>query len=130
MPPPADQDAGSIVLAYYRALDERDAAAVIALFAEDGTSEDAPYGVPVGRLRLSQTLPAFFDAYPSLRYACRSLIVDGQTVAAEYEVTNSATADDWRLRGAAIFELNSGSIVRHTAYWDEKTYARGLRRAE
>ncbi len=108
-------------------MDARDANGVVALFAADGVSVDAPYGIEVGRLRLAQTLPAFFDAYPSLRYACRRLIVEGDTVVAEYEVTNPHAGGDWRLPGAGVFDVRNGLIVRHTAYWDEKAYVKGLR---
>ena len=126
----SSSDPRDVVRAYYEAMSARDAAAVLVLFTDDAVSEDVPYGVPVGRLRLSQTLPAFFDAYPSLRYACRRLLMDGETVVAEYEVTNPHAGEGWRMRGVAIFEVRAGRIARHTAYWDEKTFRQGLKNAE
>jgi ketosteroid isomerase-like protein len=115
-----------LVTAYFTAMNARDAAAVVALFAEDGVQEDVAYGQPVGRLRLSQTLPAFFSAYPGLHYTVRSTYAEGAMVAVEYEVTNSELGDERRLRAASFFTVQDRQLLRHTAYWDEHAYKRIL----
>lgn len=115
-----------IVEAYFDALNRRDAAAVVALYSTTGTHEDAAYHLEVGRLRLSQTLPAWMDAYPGLRYSCQRCMIDGERAVAEYEVTHPAVNSDWRMPAVAVFECENGLIRRHTDYWDERTLRRGL----
>ena len=83
----------------------------------------------IGRDEYARRLPAFLASLPGLRYEPGVPIVDGQRVAAPYELRASGTTPDGvtvpvAIRGVMLLRFEGDRIAERLDVWDALTYLR------
>lgn len=87
-----------------------------------------------GREEYRRRLPGFLASMPGLRYEPGAPIVDGDRVAAPYELHATGTDPDGavvpvRIRGVMLLRFDGALIAERLDVWDALTYLRQTGRA-
>lgn len=109
------------VRAFFEAFNRHDLDAVVAFYAPDAVLESSDFAAPRhGREGARRTYAELFDALPSVRDEVKSIVVDGESVAVEFESRWDARGDApaGRLQIATFFQLRAGLIARDVTYFD------------
>lgn len=115
---------GDIALSYLGSFASGDAAAIA-----DHVSDDFQ-NIQVGELgrgcvgaeTYRSRLVDFLDAFENLRYEVDDLIVDGDKVAATYQMTFTQNEQPVKISGVMILSIRNGRIAVRKDYWDGLTY--------
>lgn len=120
-----------VVLAYLDAINAGDAAAAVALVADDFFNEHtSSLGHSLrGRAAYAERLPRFLAEFDGLHYEVEDVIVDGDRAAVPYTMTFTWTAPDGAARPIAIrglfrFRVADGRIAHRVDYWDGAEFQR------
>jgi steroid delta-isomerase-like uncharacterized protein len=124
------------VRAYFEAMDNRDAHAMISHWREDGIEDVVAVGVMRGHDELREFFSSMFAAMPDVRTTVTRLIAGEQSCAVEWRIEGTfdgapymgiePTGKHVELRGFDLVELEDGKIVSLTAYFDGASYARQI----
>ena len=121
---------------YFEAIDNRDAAAALSHWREDGVDDVVPVGMLRGRDEIGAFYRSIFAAMPDARTTVTRLIAGEQSCAVEWRVEGTfdgaahmgiePTGGHVEIRGFDLFELEDGEIVSNTGYFDGAGYARQI----
>jgi steroid delta-isomerase-like uncharacterized protein len=124
------------VRSYLEAMNNRDAAAMVAHWREDGVEDIVAVGMLRGRDELRDYFSSLFAAMPDARTTITRLVAGEQSCAVEWRL--EATFDGapfmgiepngkhLEIRGFDLIELEDGEIVSNTAYFDGTSIARQI----
>jgi steroid delta-isomerase-like uncharacterized protein len=125
------------VRSYYEAMSNRDVAAMLAHWSDDGVEDVVPIGVIRGREELRNFLSELFAAMPDATTTITRLIAGEQDCAVEWRLEGTfngapfmgiePTGSRVELREVSVVDLKDGEIVGITAYFDGASYARQIR---
>lgn len=114
------------------AFQARDAAGVIACYAEDAVNFQIATGEPaVGRERIAADTREFFQGFPDAWSRVENLISDGGRAAWEWIgggtftgefYGNQPTGRSFEIRGCGFFTFRDELIVRQHGYWDKLSW--------
>jgi steroid delta-isomerase-like uncharacterized protein len=124
------------IRAYFEAMDNRDAAGMVAHWREDGVEDVVPVGLLRGRDELREFSAAMFAAMPDARTTVTRLVAGEQSCAVEWRVEGTfdgapymgiePTGKHVEIRGLDLLELENDEIVSNTAYFDGAGFARQI----
>jgi steroid delta-isomerase-like uncharacterized protein len=124
------------VRAYFEAMDNRDAHAMISHWREDGIEDVVAVGVMRGHDELREFFSSMFAAMPDARTTVTRLVAGEQSCAVEWRLEGTfdgapymgiePTGKHVELRGFDLVEVEDGKIVSLTAYFDGASYARQI----
>ena len=109
------------------ALNNLDAAALVADYADDCIVESPSAGTLQGSWAVDAARRAWFEAFPDLKYATERLVIDGNTVVqiVTLEGTDSGgfmgltpTGKSFRVPAMFAYELRNGKITREQRIYD------------
>ena len=109
------------------AIDNLDAAALAAEYAEDCVVESPTAGTLRGRAAVEVVFRAWFDAFPDVKFRTESLVVDGDRVAqvATFEGTDiggfmglAPTGKTFRVPIVSFYTLKDHTIVEERRIYD------------
>jgi steroid delta-isomerase-like uncharacterized protein len=113
-----------------------DPAAVAAFFAEDATVHDAGGETAVGRDAIEARAKVYIDAFPDLRLEIRSIEVDGNRFAMEWQASGTNTGSlagmpvtnkPAVIEGCDCGDIGEDGLIRtETDYWNEASMMRQL----
>lgn len=115
----------SVVRSYLASFESADANRIASHVSEDFINEHtAALGSGChGRSAYAERLPGFLTDMVELRYAIEDLVVDGNRVAAFYEMTARWQGEkEISVRGVQRFVINDGLISHRTDYWDSAVF--------
>ena len=105
---------------------------VLALFAEDATYEDVPWGIMAeGHAEIRHLLETMFTSTPDFAIRPVSIVTDEDSGSAEWIQSGTFSADfgdlkatgkPFSVRGALIVRFANGRISRWTDYWSKSTF--------
>lgn len=115
-----------VVLAYLDAINAGDAAAAVALVADDFFNEHtSSLGHSLrGRAAYAERLPRFLAEFDGLHYEVEDVIVDGDRAAVPYTMTCTWQGRPVLLRGMFRFRVAGGHIAHRVDYWDSAEFER------
>ncbi|MCD6029296.1 MAG: hypothetical protein K0S78_1470 [Thermomicrobiales bacterium] len=110
-----------------------DADRLLALLADDALWEEPAIGLAArGPDQILAHLDALFTAAPDIAYEVTDIVVTDDRAVLEWVVTGTYTSDfpglppaagqPFTFRGASVFELAGGKVLRYTEYWDAYTF--------
>ncbi|TBW41344.1 hypothetical protein EYW49_01060 [Siculibacillus lacustris] len=130
----ADPD---LVEAFYAAYNAHDAAAAVALYAEDGRHREQAGGqTRQGAEALATGLTRFFGLMPDAHWDLRERIEAGASVAVVYTLTGHLAFDlggaptrglAIELPGVFVFEIADERIAATTDFWNPADFQRQLK---
>ena len=122
--------------AYYEALARRDADSMAERWSEDGVAEIVPLGMLRGREEISGFFRGLFAAVPDLETTVTRIVAAEREAAVEWRMSGhftgapfqgiEATGRAIELRGFDLLEVEDGTIVANTAYYDGMSFARQI----
>src|SRR3954449_1309307 len=125
------------VRSYYEAMNNRDVAAMVAHWGDEGVEDVVPIGVIRGREELRAFLSELFAAMPDAGTTITRLIAGEQDCAVEWRLEGTfdgaafmgiePTGSRIELREVSVVHLADGKITGITAYFDGASYARQIR---
>jgi steroid delta-isomerase-like uncharacterized protein len=102
-----------------------------ALYDENATNLQMPYGKPVqGREAMRSTYVKIFQSFPDIHVQVENLVENGQWVVVEWRfgggmqgefAGHSPNNSQFDMRGCEIFEIVDGKIRTQRGYWDKAT---------
>lgn len=109
----------------------RDPDAAAALYAEDVTNVQLPWGKAVqGREAMRAVYVKVFQSFPDIRLEVENLVEEGPWVAVEWRfggtmrgafAGHAPTGRAFDMRGCEIFQVVDGKIRVQRGYWDKAT---------
>lgn len=121
---------------YLSSFSSGDADAIAALVTEDFVNEHASAlgSGCLGREEYRRRLPGFLASMPGLRYVAGDPIVDGDRVAAPYELHAQGTTPAGdpvpvTVRGVMLLRFDGDLVAERLDVWDALTYLRQTDRA-
>lgn len=108
-----------IVDAYLDALNRRDRAAFLALFAPDAAQHD-PLGEPprIGRTAIGAWWDAGVTIWDEFRIEARNIFLAGNGAALEWTITEAQADQERRFSGVDIITIAGNEIASVHAYWE------------
>jgi len=116
-----NEDAAALVRDFFEAFNRHDLDAVVNFYAPDALLESSDFEAPRhGREGARRTYAELFEALPTVRDEVKAIVVDGETVAVEFESRWDAHGEvpAGKLPLATFFKLRSGLIARDATYFD------------
>lgn len=116
-----NDDAAALVRAFFDAFNRHDLDAVVGVYAPDALLESSDFDAPRhGREGARRTYAELFAALPTVHDELKSIVVDGASVAVEFESRWDAHGEvpAGKLAFATIFTLRAGLIARDATYFD------------
>jgi steroid delta-isomerase-like uncharacterized protein len=124
------------VRAYFEAMDNRDAAAMVSHWREDGVEDVVPVGIMRGRDELREFFASMFAAMPDARTTVTRLVAGEQSCAVEWRIEGTfdgapymgiePTGKRVEIRGFDLIEVEDGELASNTAYFDGAGFARQI----
>jgi steroid delta-isomerase-like uncharacterized protein len=124
------------VRSYLEAMNNRDAAAMVAHWREDGVEDIVAVGVLRGPDELRDYFSSLFAAMPDATTTITRLVAGEQSCAVEWRLEATLngeplmgiepTGKHVEIRGFDLIELEDGQIVSNTAYFDGMSIARQI----
>ena len=121
-----------VVTEWAAAFNQRDAAAAAALYHEDATNIQVPFGEPLrGRRAMLENFTEFFRAFPDSYTRVESIFEDGDWAIIEWSgggtflgkfAGQAPTGRTFTLRGCGFFQIVDGKIRSQRGYWDRATW--------
>ena len=113
------------------AYNSHDPEAAIALYDEDVTNVQLPWGNPVkGRESMRATYQRVFQAFPDIHIEVENLVIDDPYVVVEWRFTGTMRGEfaghrannrAFDMRGCEVFRVIEGRIHTQHGYWDKAT---------
>lgn len=113
------------------AYNSRDPEAAAALYDDNVTNVQLPWGKPVqGREAMRATYVKVFQAFPDIRVEVENLLEEGPWVAVEWRFNGTMRGEfagrppnnrAFSMRGCEIFQVVDGKIRVQHGYWDKAT---------
>jgi steroid delta-isomerase-like uncharacterized protein len=118
----------------FDALNARDFDAWSALWAEDAIEDQIVVGILRGRSEILDFTRGLFAASPDYRFTVDRVIADDRYAAVQWRGSGTFTGEAFQgidatgrhieTRAVDIFEIEDGTIVRNTVYYDGAAFAR------
>lgn len=111
------------------AYNSRDPEAAIALYDEDVTNVQLPWGIP-SRAGMRATYQRIFQAFPDIHIEVENTLVDDPWVVVEWRFTGTMRGEfaghpanyrNFDMRGCEVFRVIEGKIQTQHGYWDKAT---------
>ena len=125
-----DTLAGSLTEAAFAVWNSHDPDKVAAFYDDSVVYEDVPYGmVAHGRAEMRKLAADFFAAVPDLKLEAVSVTGEKGQGAAEWVFSGTdvglyKTGKRFSVRGASVFEIRSGKVLRNRDYYDSAAIMR------
>ena len=112
---------------FHDAMMRHDAAAIAALYAEDGSLESPWAGTATGPIAIEEVHRAWFTAFPDATLESRELVIDDDRVAWLVQVAGTQTGafmgfaptrKPFQFLGVLLFTLGDGRIERDRRIYD------------
>jgi len=113
------------------AYNAHDVAQVSALYADDVTNVQRPWGKSVvGRAAMSHTFQRIFQTFPDIHIEPDNMLIDGDRIALEWRFSgtmrgefagHAPTGRAFHLQGCETFQIIDGKIHLQNGYWDKAT---------
>jgi steroid delta-isomerase-like uncharacterized protein len=124
------------VRSYLEAMNNRDAAAMVAHWREDGVEDIVAVGVLRGPDELRDYFSSLFAAMPDATTTITRLVAGEQSCAVEWRLEATLNGEPFmgieptgkhvEIRGFDLIEVEDGQIVSNTAYFDGMSIARQI----
>ncbi|MGH2796295.1 MAG: ester cyclase [Thermoleophilaceae bacterium] len=121
---------------YFDAIANRDTSAMAGHWTEDGVDDLVPLGPLRGRGEITAFFSELFAAVPDLETTVTRVVAGERQAAVEWRMTGHFTGGPFQgvdatgrrvdMRGLDLLEIEDGSIVANTAYYDGMTFARQI----
>jgi len=121
-----------VVTLWAAAFNRHDAAAAAALYHDDATNIQVPWGEPVrGRQAMLDALTAILRAFPDSYTQVEHIFEDGEWAIMEWSfggtfhgefAGQAPTGRSFTLRGCEFFHVTDGKIRVQRGYWDKATW--------
>ncbi len=118
-----------VAMMWAAAYNRHDPDAAAALYDEQVTNVQMPYGKPVqGREAMRATYVNVFRAFPDIHVEIENIVQDGPWVAVEWQFTGTMRGEfagqppthaPFTLRGCELFRVENGRIQTQRGYWDK-----------
>jgi len=128
--------AKQVVMEWVAAFNQHDPAAADALYHEDATNIQVPWGEPVrGREAILDSFTAILRAFPDSYTQVEHIFEDGDWAIFEWRFSgtfrgnfggHAPTGRRFTLRGCEFFHVTDGKIRFQRGYWDRVTWFRQL----
>lgn len=125
----SDSSPREIAMMWAAAYNRHDPDAAAALYDEQVTNVQMPYGKPVqGREAMRATYVNVFRAFPDIQVEIENIVQDGPWVAVEWRFTGTMRGEfagqppthaPFTLRGCELFRVENGRIQAQRGYWDK-----------
>ncbi len=122
---------GQVAMMWVDAYNRHDPDAAAALYDENVTNVQLPYGKPVqGREAMRDTYVKVFQAFPDIHVEVENLLEDGPWVAVEWQFHGTMRGEfaghppnnsEFKMRGCEVFQVVDGKIHVQRGYWDKET---------
>jgi len=126
-----DPSPREVVAQWVAAYNRHDAAAAAALYHDDATNFQAPWGTTVrGRPAILATFTRVFATFPDIHLEAENLFAAGSSVALEWSFSGTMrgefaghppTGRRFSLRGCETFQVDGTRILVQRGYWDRAT---------
>jgi steroid delta-isomerase-like uncharacterized protein len=116
-----------VLNAMQRAWNARDASALAAAHAEDGSVQSPIFGEVKGRAAIEKSYRELFRAFGDWILTYQDIIIDGARAAQTFEATATHTSDlfgveathrRFRVQGVLLFEFRDGKIATERRLYD------------
>ena len=131
-PTPAEQVARS----YFEALTARDIDTAVAHWHAEGIEDVTPLRVYRGADEIRGFLASLVGSMPDMEMTVTRLTANERVAAVEWRIAGAFSGDPFEgidptgsrveLRGADVLEVEDGSIVANTVYYDSTEFARAV----
>jgi steroid delta-isomerase-like uncharacterized protein len=121
---------------YFEAVANRDVRAMTSHWREDGIDELVPVGMLRGHDEIATFFGELFAAVPDLETTVTRVVAGEREAAVEWRMTGhfsggafqgiDATGRRVEMRGLDLLEIEDGTIVSNTAYYDGMSFARQI----
>jgi len=126
-----DRSPRQIALMWVAAYNSHDADAAAALYADDVTNTQMPWGKTVeGREAMRSTYLKVFQAFPDIHLEVENLLEGDQWVVVEWRFSgtmqgefagHAPNGNTFNMKGCEVFQITDGKIHVQRGYWDKAT---------
>lgn len=120
-----------VAMMWVAAYNSHDPDAAAALYAENVTNVQLPWGKSVqGRDAMRATYVKVFTAFPDIRLEAENVLADGPWVVVEWRFSGTMRGEfagqppnnsSFDMRGCELFQIVDGKILVQHGYWDKAT---------
>jgi steroid delta-isomerase-like uncharacterized protein len=130
-------DTKKIIKEYFSAINAHDVNKIVSFWADDDIREDVPQGiVSTGKNEVAAFYTAMFVNFPDFKGELKSVFGAGDWAVVEYVMSgiqvNSkrfgkpTNGNPYSFRGAEIFQVNNGKIIKQSDYYNMMTILQQL----
>ena len=120
---------------YFAAVAARDASAQLEHWDPEGIVDLVPVGIRRGEAEIGAFFRELYGAIPDLETVVDAIVADDRRAVVQWRMSGHFTGGSFQgldptggrisLRGVDVLEIEGGTIVRNTAYYDGLDFARG-----